>query len=167
MHIAIWMIGLLLLTLWSATVWLGYSLSHLALTLPWQQAATSAAQLQIPEILKPFLDPIVLIFSGESWANWVQGLAPLMQWLGNLLQGSAGWLTAALPLVAWLIWGLGALLIVALAAAGSAGLWFWRRRTTSSGSGMSGSSAKMINIDSINSIAKHPVLNRLRRKFLG
>ncbi len=169
MHIAIWMTGLLLLALWSATMWLGYSLSHLALTLPWQQAAATAAQLQIPDLLKPFLDPIVLIFSGQSWANWVQGLAPLMQWLGNLLQGSAGWLVAALPVIAWIVWGLGALLVLALAAGGSAGVWWWRKQqlpTKTSGLVSSlGSQGGAVSAAHLQQLKAHPLVDHLRRKF--
>ncbi|MFM7331947.1 MAG: hypothetical protein ACKO1L_09855 [Brachymonas sp.] len=70
----------------------------------------------------------MFIFADGSWKAMAQGFAPLMQWLGSLLQGSTGWLTAALPVMAWIVWALGALLLLALAAGGSAALWFFRKK---------------------------------------
>lgn len=124
----IWIVGAFLLMLWSGAMWLGFSITHFALTLPWDQATQALGQLQIPELLKPFLDPILLIFVGGSWSAWVESFAPLMQWLGSLLQGSAGWLTSALPVLAWIIWALGALFLIALAAGGSAALWWFKKK---------------------------------------
>jgi hypothetical protein len=124
----IWIVSALMLMLWSGMVWLGYSMTNIALTLPWQQATAALGQLQIPELIKPFIDPILLIFAGGSWTVFAESFAPLMQWLGTLLQGSAGWLTAALPLLAWIIWALGALLLLGVAAVGSAAFWFTRKK---------------------------------------
>jgi hypothetical protein len=128
MHLLIWIIGLILLMLWSAAVWMGYSLTNFALTLPWDQATTAMKNIQIPELLKPLIDPILLLFAGGSWTAWVESLGPLMQWLGSLLQGSASWLTGALPVFAWIIWGLGALLLIALTAGGSVALRYFKKR---------------------------------------
>ncbi len=128
MQALIWIIGLIVLMLWSATVWLGYSITHIALTLPWQQGVAALGQLQIPDLLKPFIDPILLIFADGSWKTWAEGFAPVMQWLGSLLQSSAGWLTAALPTLAWIIWGLGALLLIALVAGGSFAMSWWKKQ---------------------------------------
>jgi hypothetical protein len=135
MHLLIWIVGLIVLMLWSAAMWLGYSMINFALTLPWDQATMAMKNIQIPELLKPFIDPILLIFAGDSWTAWVESLGPLMQWLGSLLQGSASWLAGALPVIAWIVWGLGALLLITLMAGGSAALWFFRKRaSTSTGS---------------------------------
>ena len=128
MHLLIWIIGLIVLMLWSATVWMGYSLTNFALTLPWDQATTAMKDIQIPALLKPLIDPILLIFAGGSWTAWVESMGPLMQWLGSLLQGSASWLTGALPVFAWIIWGLGALLLIALTGGGSVALRYFRKR---------------------------------------
>ncbi len=133
MHLLIWMIGLMLLMLWSTAIWMGYSISHFAMTLPWDQASTELKNMQIPELFKPLVEPILLIFADGSWDAWVDSLAPLTHWLSNLLQGSASWVASALPVIAWIIWGLGALLVIALAAGGSAALWYFRRRSRASG----------------------------------
>ena len=79
-------------------------------------------------MLKPFIDPILLIFADGSLKTWAESFGPLMQWLGSLLQGSAGWLTAALPVMAWMIWGLGAALVIALAIAGTVGIVWWKKQ---------------------------------------
>jgi hypothetical protein len=131
MTLVIWIIAALLFMLWSFAVWLGYSITNFALTLPWDQASTALGQLQTPELLKPFIEPILLIFADGSWKSLAESFMPLMQWLANLLQGSAGWLTAALPVMAWIIWAMGALFLIALAAGGSAGLWWWRKQKKS------------------------------------
>lgn len=162
MQFLIWILAAFLLMLWSGAVWLGYTLSHLALTLPWDQATAALGQLQIPEILKPFVDPIVLIFADGSWTAWLQSFEPLMQWLGNLLKGSAGWLVAALPVITWVVWGMGALVLLALAAGGSAALWWWRKRSGAVMQGANASSAQ-----TVQNLVKHPLLHQLRRKFMG
>ncbi len=128
MHIGIWIVSLLVLMLWSTAVWLGYSITNFALTMPWDQATAALGQLQIPDVLKPFIDPILLIFADGSLKTWAERFGPLMQWLGSLLQGSAGWLTAALPVMAWMIWGLGAALVIALAIAGTVGIVWWKKQ---------------------------------------
>lgn len=162
MHFLIWIIGLLLLMLWSGAVWLGYSVTHIALTLPWDQATQALSQLQIPELLKPFIDPFLLIFSADSWKTWAESFSPLMQWLSSFLKSSAGWLTGVLPAIAWIIWALGALCLIALSAGGSAALWFFKKRSASSGDqGGSGGAA------SVHSLVQHPLLQRLKRKLFG
>ncbi|MFM7331946.1 MAG: hypothetical protein ACKO1L_09850 [Brachymonas sp.] len=45
MQYLIWIVSALLLMLWSGMVWLGYSVTHIALTLPWQQATEPLTQL--------------------------------------------------------------------------------------------------------------------------
>ena len=47
--------------------------------------------------------------------------------LGQWLQGSAQWLIDAVPLLIGVAWGLGTLLLLAIAAATSSGIWLYRR----------------------------------------
>jgi hypothetical protein len=129
MQFLIWFVGIFILALWSATVWLGHAATALVLTLPWDQALASLRQLEMPALLRPFLEP----FLGSAWQAWVEALAPLLQWTGSLVQGSSAWLVSALPVLAWLIWGMGSLLLLLLVAGASFALWFARRKTAGAG----------------------------------
>ncbi len=146
MQFLIWFVGIFILALWSATVWLGHAATALLLTLPWDQALASLRQIEMPTLLRPFLEP----FLGGAWQAWVEALAPLLQWTGTLVQGSSAWLVSALPVLAWLIWGLGSLVLLALVAGVSVALWFARRKTASaSGSSMPNSTTLRSWIDKL------------------
>lgn len=124
MQFLIWMVGILILCLWSATVWIAQAAVSLALTLPWNEVMAALKSMPLPEMLRPFLEP----WLGGAWSAWIEAFAPLMQWLGTFVQGSAGWLASALPVIAWLVWGLGSLVLIAILSAASAALWFSRRK---------------------------------------
>lgn len=124
MQILIWFLGIFILAMWSATVWLGHAAASLMLTLPWDQALSALKQIEMPALLRPFLEP----FLGGAWQAWVEALAPLLQWTGALVQGSSDWLTSALPVMAWVIWALGSLTLLAVMLATSVAVWFVRRK---------------------------------------
>jgi hypothetical protein len=122
MHLLIWLTAILFLGFWSASVWLLYAGAQLALTMPWDQAIAAIRAIEVPAVLRPFLEP----FGAEAWIGMVEAFGPLMQWVSSLFQGSAGALAGALPVLAWLLWGIGALMLIGLAAAGSVAVWLVR-----------------------------------------
>ena len=136
MQFLIWFVGIFVLALWSATVWLGHAAASLVLTLPFDQAIAGLRQIEMPVLLRPFLEP----FLGGAWSAWVDAIAPLLQWAGSLVQGSSAWLGSALPVIAWIVWGLGSLLLLALLIVASVAVWFIKRKggSSSGGSGLSG-----------------------------
>ena len=122
MVLAVWLVGLLLLALWSLTMWAAYAAWGVLAGLPWDQAAEQVRTMQLP--------PAVEIWFGGAWREWIDAAAPLIEWLVRLLQGSAGWLEGAVPVLIWIAWGVGALALLVLTgiAAGAVG-WFRRRHT--------------------------------------
>lgn len=122
MVVAVWLVGLVLLALWSLTMWAAHAAWGVLSDLPWDQAAERVRSLQLPPALEVWL--------GSAWREWIDAMAPLIEWLVRLLQGSAGWLQEAVPVLIWGVWGLGslALLVLTAVAAGAVG-WVRRRRT--------------------------------------
>lgn len=96
MHLVIWFFTLALLGLWTLTAW---ALSHLL-------GAAAAAWVGQ---LGPWLAKM-------PFGGWLEGWFP--QWLQVAqtalvaLQQLLGWLGGALPVVVWLVWGVGTLLLV-------------------------------------------------------
>jgi len=112
---------LVLLSIWSAAVWVLHSL------LVWSVAGAGALAAQtsrienvtVPGWLAPWLPP-----------DWMPGLqaaaASLLPWLEStlsMLPSAAAWLS---PL-AWLVWAIGLLLLGVAAAIGQALIWTTRR----------------------------------------
>jgi hypothetical protein len=124
MQFLVWIMAVLLLALWSATVWLSHAALQLIVGMPWNEAWAAVQKIELPALLKPFIEP----WLGDAWIGMLQALAPLLQWLGSLLQGSSGLITGSLPVIAWLIWAVGALALLALAALGSGALWWMRKQ---------------------------------------
>ena len=100
MHLAIWILTLLLVGLWTLGAW-GLS-SLLALDPSW------VGQVQ------PWLAKVP--FGGwlESWfPDWLQ----VAQLLLDALRTGLAWLGGAAPVLVWVVWGGGALLMLLLAGA--------------------------------------------------
>ncbi len=99
MHIAIWIITLLVLGLWTL--------------LAWGTAAVLGADPSWAGDLRPLLDQIP--FSGVL-DLWVPGWQAMAHTMLDLTQTTLGWLGTHAGWVVWLVWGGGALLLVAGAA---------------------------------------------------
>lgn len=98
MLIALWILTLFVLGVWSLTAW-GL---HAVLTL-------DASQLGD---LKPLIDQIPY---GELIGQWIPGWQDLLRASIDLTQVVLGWVGGAAPVIVWIVWGLGALLILGVA----------------------------------------------------
>lgn len=96
MHIAIWILTLLGLALWSLLAW-GL---HLLLSIDpkWLD--------DVEELIKrvPYADVI---------ERWMPGWQELLHAAMDLAQTVLGWVGSNAPLVAWIVWGIGTLLLLA------------------------------------------------------
>lgn len=124
MMLAVWIVGLLLLVLWSGLVWSVHLLWSWLMAVPWADAMQRLREWPVPAPLEPWF--------GTWWTQWLQEAAPLLQWMGEMLQGSARWVVDAMPILLWATWALGALLLLAVMGAVGAGVWWMRRRQAAS-----------------------------------
>jgi hypothetical protein len=124
MQLLIGFLGIVLLVLWSGAVWLGYAAVSLVLTVPWDEALAALRQIEMPALLRPFLEP----FLGSAWSAWVNALAPLLQSSGQLIQGLSHGVVSALPFIAWGVWALGSMALLAGLVAASVGIGFIKRQ---------------------------------------
>ena len=96
MHIAIWILTLLGLTVWSLLAW-GL---HLLLSIDpkWVD--------DVEELIKrvPYADAI---------ERWMPGWQELLHAAMDLAQTVLGWVGSNAPLVAWIVWGIGTLALLA------------------------------------------------------
>jgi hypothetical protein len=121
MFVAVWLLGLLALGLWSLTMWAAWlGWSYLA-TLPWSQATEAARASELP----PWLE----IWLGGAWREWLEAAAPMVEWVMRMLEGSAGWLQGLLPVLFWGLWAIGALGILVATALAAGAIGWWRRRS--------------------------------------
>ncbi len=119
MLIAVWAVALLLLLLWTATLWAAHVGWQMLATLPWSQVAERLQQVQ----LSPLLD----LWLGAAWREWIAAVEPLVAWGLQLLQGSGSWLEGLMPVVLLATWAVGTLALLGVAA-GAAVLVTWARR---------------------------------------
>ena len=122
MLIVVWIVGLLLLLLWSLSMWAAHAAWELLATSSWTEALEDWQQMELPPALEVWL--------GSAWREWLEALTPVTERLMPAIQQSVQWLGGAMPILLWTVWGLGALalLVLTLLAAGAVG--WWRRRRT-------------------------------------
>jgi len=114
MHILIWTLTLLVLGLWSLLAW-G---THALLTLDPSWVGS----------LKPLVEKIPY---GALIEGWLPGWQEMLLALADLTQSLLGWVGGAAGLVVGVLWGLGALVLLGLAALLSAGVGIARRAARS------------------------------------
>lgn len=120
MMIAVIGLGVFMLALWSSLMWAAHGLWGLMTQVPWAEAVAQLKAIPTSGLLEPWLGP--------AWHEWIDAVAPFMQWLGALVQGSAAWLAGAVPVLLWLVWGLGAALLLVLMLAGAGAVMWFRKR---------------------------------------
>jgi hypothetical protein len=115
MVIAIWLLALILLFFWSAFAWMSHALLSMISSLPWEQVLGQIKGISLPEPL------------GAWWAVMVDLLAPVLQFSVPILQGLLSFAGSALPVIVFVLWLIGAALLLLLAIAATMGAAFWRK----------------------------------------
>lgn len=126
LYAIVWFVVVALLSLWSLATW---ALHTVAVWTVSNAGALGAGAgfggLRLPEWLAPWLPPeAVHVFSAL-----LASVAPAVQ---TLLQATPA-LASGLSLAVWVVWAIGAVLLVVLGAAAHALIATWRRRGAGSG----------------------------------
>jgi hypothetical protein len=121
MLIAIWLLGLTLLALWSALFWALHAGWQQLAALPVGDAIAALESLELPGIPDGWLQEVELLRVA---------LLAAMKWLQPWMQGGSDVLGAAVPLALGVTWGLGCALLLGLTIAGALGVAWWRRHET-------------------------------------
>lgn len=109
MVIAIWILTLFGLVVWSLGAW-GL---HAVLS----QDASRLAEL------KPLIDALPERMPYASVIDvWLPGWRDMLKLGVDLMQAALGWIGSAAPLLVWTVWAVGALMLVCLAAASTWGV---------------------------------------------
>lgn len=116
-----WVFVLLLLALWSGFIWAAQSLLAALLS---EAGRLGAGGWRLPEALTDWL-PVPV---AEWLAVTVETLTPQLQWLAEMLPSLSGGVTV----LAWVAWGLGALVLLAVGLAIHVGVALWRKSSRSS-----------------------------------
>ena len=121
MHLAIWMIAALLVGLWSL---LAYGVGTLA--------GLAAGLSGLPADWYALLDRI----PGAAWmGDWLPGWREAVVAAAQVIGMALGWLGGALPVIVWVVWGLGTLGLV-LCAALLSGIAAWARKSVPATTGV-------------------------------
>lgn len=96
-----WVLVLLLLALWSGLVWSGAALLAALLS---HAGAMGAGDWSLP----PALTEVLPVWAAEWLVGMLEDFTPQLQALAGALPGLAGWVNA----LAWVVWGVGALLLL-------------------------------------------------------
>ena len=123
-----WIVVALLMALWSVGAWAlhGIAVWTVSSAGAMTGAASGIGSLQWPEWLAPWMPPDMAPLLGSMLA----GLGPIVD--GLLVWAPA--LSGGLTVLAWVVWGLGAFLLLALGVGAHVLLALWRRRDGGSGS---------------------------------
>jgi hypothetical protein len=97
MHIAIWIFTLISLTIWSLLAWGLHAL--LSIDPQWLDDVEALVRHV------PYADAI---------ERWFPGWQHLLGMAIDLAQTVLGWVGSNAPLVAWVVWGIGALMLLAI-----------------------------------------------------
>jgi hypothetical protein len=100
MMIFLWICTLFTLGIWSFAAWA----LHALLTLDAGQIGN----------LKPLIDQIPY---AEVLSHWLPGFQDVLRFMIDMTQVMLGWVGSAAPVIAWVVWGLGAAVIVLVAIA--------------------------------------------------
>lgn len=101
-----WVLVLLLLALWSGLVWSGQALLAAMLS---RVGTWSPGDWSLPEALTAWLPQ----WAAEWLVGTIENLSPQLQ----SLAGAMPWLSSGVTVMAWLVWALGALLLLGIGVA--------------------------------------------------
>lgn len=119
----IWIIVASLLALWSLAAWALHAVGVWTVSNAGalSGAATGVESLRLPQRLAPWVPPEV----AQSFATMLADLAPLVDSLLQSVPAVAGGVSVAV----WVLWGIGAVLLIALGAVLHVLIAMWRRKS--------------------------------------
>lgn len=122
-----WLFVLGLVGLWSLTVWMMHAFAAWAVANAGAVAGAGSRDgvLQIPEWLAPWVPPPLV----EAFTSMLASLAPVLDWLLQVVPALAGGLTV----LTWVIWGFGCVLLILVGGGLHLLLAVWRRRKGDAG----------------------------------
>lgn len=115
-----WVLVLLLLALWSGLVWSGEALLVAMLA---KVGASGPIDWSLPDALTAWLP----VWAAEWLAGTLENFTPQLQALASGLP----WLSSGVALLAWVVWGLGALALGVVGVAIHVGVALWRKSKAS------------------------------------
>lgn len=117
-----WFLVVLLLALWSLAVWAMHGLAVWTVTNAGalSGSASSVGALALPDWLAPWMPPGTAQVLSQLWASLWPAIESLLQVAPALAGG--------VMVVGWLVWGVGAVLLVLLGAGLHMGIAVWTRR---------------------------------------
>lgn len=118
--VAGWVLVLLLLALWSGLVWSGEALLVAVLS---HAGTLSSGDWSLPAALADWL-PVPV---AEWMAGTLENLTPQLQ----SLVGALPWLSGGVTALAWMVWSVGALLLLGLGLAVHVAFALWRKSARS------------------------------------
>jgi hypothetical protein len=118
--VAAWVLVLLLLALWSALVWSGQALLAAMLS---HAGSIGSADWSLPEALTVWL-PVPV---AEWLAGTLETLTPQLQSLAGMLPSLSG----GVSFLAWVVWSVGALLLLGIGLAVHVAIALWRKSAQS------------------------------------
>lgn len=101
-----WVLVLLLLALWSGLVWSGQALLAAMLA---KVGTLGPADWSLPDALTAWLP----VWAAEWLVGTIENLTPQLQ----SLAGAMPWLSSGVTLLAWVVWAVGALLLLGIGLA--------------------------------------------------
>ena len=121
-----WFLSFMLLALWSLACWGAHAVTVWALSSAGTLANGSASMdvLLLPEWIRGWLPPQL----AQEFASMITTLASIVQAAMDTMPALSG----AVSVLAWAIWGLGALVLLAFAVGGHILIAVFKRRKTSS-----------------------------------
>ncbi|HYD76063.1 hypothetical protein [Ramlibacter sp.] len=120
MFAAVWILGLLALVLWSLTMWGVHALWTALVDVSWDVAVNRLPTLQLPPPLEPWF--------GEAWRQWLEAIGPWLAQAAPALDSVTGWAASAMPVLIWITWAVGALVLLLLTAVFGGIVSWWRGR---------------------------------------
>ena len=121
-----WFLVVALVALWSLVAWVVHAAAVWTISNAgaFTEAASGAVSLTLPDWLAPWVPPEV-----AQWATRL--MADFAPFIDGLLQATPA-LAGGLTIAAWVIWGIGSVLLVLLGAGAHLVIALWRRRGGSS-----------------------------------
>ena len=124
MKLIIWFVALVFLAFWTGLMWLAHKLVALLAQWPWELALDKLKALPMPPGF------------ADWWVEMVTMATPLLLWSQSLLQGLLQMSGSAMPVILFVVWLVGAGLLLTLALLLTGAAWWFQRNKSKPGGPM-------------------------------